>query len=150
MNWDQYLIGYAEHAALRSRDPSRQFGAAIVAAEGQRVVATGYNDLPRGVPHKEEYYQRPDKYMYLVHAEQNAIFNAAAVGVSTAGTSIYVIEPPCCECCKAIIQAGIVEIVYKRPRLIRDTDPPDQWHLDGEAAVTLLTEAKVRLRKADV
>lgn len=115
ISWDEYFMGVALLAAERSKDPSTQVGACIVDADN-RIVSTGYNGFPYGCSDDEYPWSREGgdaadtKYGYVVHAELNAILNAR--GRNVAGTRLYVALFPCNECAKAIIQAGIREVVY--------------------------------------
>ena len=115
MNWDIYFVDILKAVTAKSKDRSSRYGAVIVREATNSVIATGYNGIPRGVMYKEEYHVRPDKYMYWVHAEQNAIFNAAREGIHLEGTIMYVIHPPCAECMKAIIQSGVRKVVFVEP-----------------------------------
>ena len=113
-SWDEYIMGVALLAALRSKDPNTQVGACIV-DEGKRILSTGYNGFPSGCSDDEFPWDREGdygntKYPFVVHAELNAILNAR--GKNLSGAKIYVALFPCNECAKAIIQCGIKEIVY--------------------------------------
>ena len=104
----------AELIARRSKDPSTQAGAVIVDADNI-IVGLGYNGFPRGIRDDELPWDRDGgfletKYAYVVHAEENAIFNA---NKSTKGCKIYCTLFPCNECSKTIIQNGITEVVYR-------------------------------------
>jgi dCMP deaminase len=153
MNWDQYFDSIVETVRQKSPDTSSKYGA-VVADRNHRILATGYNGLPRGIRHREEYHQRPDKYMYFVHAEQNAVFNAAAVGTPILGALMYVLQPPCVECVKAIVQTGIAEVVYRErldplansSLIASDSHTLDNWRMNMEAAYSMLQEANVLLR----
>ena len=115
ISWDEYFMAVALLAAERSKDPNTQVGACIVDADN-RIVSTGYNGFPYGCSDDEYPWSREGaeaadtKYGYVVHAELNAILNAR--GRNVAGTRLYVALFPCNECAKAIIQAGITEVVY--------------------------------------
>ena len=115
ISWDEYFMSVALLAAERSKDPNTQVGACIVDTDN-RIVSTGYNGFPYGCSDDEYPWSREGedaastKYGYVVHAELNAILNAR--GRNVAGTRIYVALFPCNECAKAIIQAGISEVVY--------------------------------------
>lgn len=102
-------------AARKSKDRSRKVGCVIV-NERQTDLVRGWNGFPRGVNDDiDERHQRPDKYAFTEHAERNAIFNAAAEGVSLRGTTIYTSLMPCCDCARAIIQSGIRRVVTFEP-----------------------------------
>ena len=112
ISWDEYFMGVALLAAKRSKDPNTQVGACIV-DENNVILTTGYNGFPIGCSDDEFPWDREgtvSKYPYVVHAELNAILNAS--GKSLKGSRIYVALFPCNECAKAIIQAGIKEVVY--------------------------------------
>ena len=114
LTWDEYFMGLAQLSALRSKDPHTQVGAAIV-DENHRVVSVGYNGFPKGCSDDVFPWDRDgdglnSKYLYVVHAELNAILNAPR---SLQGCTLYVSLFPCNECAKSIIQSGIKRIVYE-------------------------------------
>ena len=114
LNWDEYFMGIAILSAKRSKDPSTQVGACIVDANN-KVVSIGYNGMPRGVDDEEIPWGHGEglesKYLYVCHAEFNAILNTRD-GSALQGCRIYVTLFPCNECAKAIVQTGIKEIIY--------------------------------------
>lgn len=114
ISWDQYFMGVALLAAMRSKDPNTQVGACIVDG-ANHILSTGYNGFPNGCsdddfPWGREGAMLESKYPFVVHAELNAILNAR--GKDLTGSRIYVALFPCNECAKAIIQAGISEVIY--------------------------------------
>lgn len=112
ISWDEYFMSVAILASMRSKDPNTQVGACIV-GEDKRILSTGYNGFPCGCSDDEFPWEREGedtKYPYVVHAELNAILNAN--GKNLSGSKLYVALFPCNECAKAIIQAGIKEVVY--------------------------------------
>lgn len=115
ISWDEYFMGVALLSAMRSKDPSTQVGACIVNANN-RIVSVGYNGFPRGCSDEDFPWERSadnqndTKYPFVCHAELNAILNSNGIGVK--GARIYVALFPCNECAKAIIQAGITEVIY--------------------------------------
>ncbi len=122
LSWDEYFMGLAHLSAMRSKDPSTQVGACIVNPYN-RVVGIGYNGLPMGCNDDEFPWDREGstletKYVYVVHAELNAILNSTT---SLQGCTLYVSLFPCNECAKAIVQAGIKKIVYESDKYA-DTD----------------------------
>ncbi len=123
LSWDQYFMGVALLAAQRSKDPNTQVGACIVNKE-HKILSMGYNGMPLGcndddMPWEREGEPIHTKYLYVCHAELNAILNYGSGNLKDA--IIYVTEFPCNECAKAIIQAGIKEIVYLSDKYA-DTD----------------------------
>ena len=112
ITWDEYFMGVAMLAARRSKDPNTQVGACIVSPDNI-IISTGYNGLPNGCSDDEYPWEREGeetKYPYVVHAELNAILNAN--GRDLRGSRLYVALFPCNECTKAIIQAGVKEVLY--------------------------------------
>lgn len=112
ISWDEYFMGVALLAAKRSKDPNTQVGACIVDSNNV-ILTTGYNGFPQGCSDDEFPWDREGeitKYPFVVHAELNAILNAS--GKSLRGSRLYVALFPCNECAKAIIQAGVSEVVY--------------------------------------
>ncbi len=112
ISWDEFFMGVAVLASKRSKDPNTQVGACIV-NDDNIILSTGYNGFPMGCSDDEYPWDRDGeetKYPYVVHAELNAILNAN--GKSLKGARVYVYLFPCNECAKAIIQAGIKEIIY--------------------------------------
>lgn len=114
ISWDEYFMGIALLSAKRSKDPSTQVGACIV-DEDNKVVSIGYNGMPRQLDETKLTWEKGEglnsKYLYVCHAEFNAILNIRN-GSSLKGCTLYVTLFPCNECAKAIIQTGIKKIIY--------------------------------------
>ena len=109
--WDNRYMDMAMLVATWSKDPSSKIGAVAVNEKGQ-ILTTGYNGFPRGIDDDDRLNDRPVKYKYIVHAEQNAIYNATYNGVSLHGSTMYVAGLPCCsDCAKGIIQVGVRRVV---------------------------------------
>lgn len=122
--WDEYFSLIAEAAKSKSKDPRCQVGAVIVSAD-KIVLTTGFNGLPRGVDDDSQILDDTDeKIKVICHAEQNAIINAARMGIAVQGASIYVTKFPCLACCNSIIQAGIKRI-FTQDHRYWDDDPFD-------------------------
>ena len=122
-SWDEYFMQMAELTAQRSTCLRRQVGAIIV--KEKHIIATGYNGAPKGLPHCEELggclrekLEIPSGERHelcrALHAEQNAIIQAATLGQSIEGATIYITHQPCIICAKMIIHAGISRIVIRR------------------------------------
>ncbi|MDI3502871.1 MAG: dCMP deaminase [Archaeoglobi archaeon] len=119
---DEYFMRIAEVVASRSTCLRNKVGAVIV--KDKRILTTGYNGAPRGMPHCLEIGCLRDEnnipsgerheICRAVHAEQNAIIQAALHGVSTEGATLYCTHQPCILCAKMIINAGIRRVVYKQ------------------------------------
>ena len=141
LTWDEYFMGIAALSAKRSKDPSTQVGACIVDADN-KVVSIGYNGMPRLVDESELSWNHGEgldsKYLYVCHAEFNAILNTRN-GAALNGCKIYVTLFPCNECSKAIIQTGIKEIIYL------DDKYPDS--IESQASRKMLNLAGVKYRR---
>jgi dCMP deaminase len=142
--WDEYFMSIAELVAQRSTCLRRKVGAVIV--KNKRILATGYNGAPGGVAHCEEVGCLRGKMGIAsgerhelcrgVHAEQNALIQAATFGASVSGATIYSTHQPCFICTKMLINAKIEKIVYKK-------EYPD------ELAIGMLNEADITFGKID-
>lgn len=137
MDWQTYFMGFAKHAALKSKD-STQVGAVLVGPDGE-VRLTGFNGPPRGVRDLAERRERPAKYLFTSHAEANLIAFAAREGIRTSGCKVYVTHLCCSGCARSLIQAGIVEVVAGDGKTSMPT-------AEFEAAISMLDEAHVSLR----
>ena len=114
ISWDEYFMGIALLSAMRSKDNNSQVGACIVGAD-HKILSVGYNGMPCGckdalMPWARDGAPQDTKYLYVCHAELNAILNYA--GSNLQGATIYTTLFPCNECAKALIQAGIKKVIY--------------------------------------
>lgn len=141
--WDRRFMRLAQHVAEWSKDPSTQVGAVVVDHD-RRVIGMGYNGFPRGVHDtRERYIDREVKYRFVVHAEANAILNAAA---DTRGATMYLTAPPCCDCAKLVIQAGIQKVFYIQPT----AELKSRWADELAVSEEMLNEAWVRTEEVDL
>ena len=115
IGWDEYFMAIAFLSAKRSKDPCTQVGACIVNDE-KRIVGIGYNGMPTGCSDDQFSWKKDSsnlldtKYLYVCHAEVNAILNKNSSDVKNC--TIYVGLFPCNECAKVIIQSGIKLVIY--------------------------------------
>ena len=143
--WDNRFMDMANLVAQWSScyQPNRQIGAVIVM--NKRIVATGYNGAPAGIPsckEKGECMRRrlgipsgqQGQLCYAIHAEQNAIIQAARMGIAIEGATLYCTHQPCSICMRIIINAGIVRLVYCDPY-------PDEF------TFTLVRESGIRFEQ---
>lgn len=107
--WTDYLMNFARHAATKSKD-STKVGAVLVGPE-REVRLTAYNGPPRRVKDIPERRERPTKYLFASHAEQNLVAFAARSGIRTEGCTVYVTHYPCSACARSLIQAGVQKVV---------------------------------------
>lgn len=129
-SWDSYFIQIAHLVATRATCPRRHVGAVIV--RDRRILATGYNGAPRGISHCPDQGEfndwplgclRAGHCIRALHAEQNALLQAALIGIPCEGSSIYVTCQPCNTCAKMLINAGIRRVIY-------EGDYPDDFSLE--------------------
>jgi len=143
-SWDEYFMEIADLVRTRSTCVRRQVGAVIV--KDKRILATGYNGAPMGCKHCTDIGCMREKLSIpsgerhelcrAIHAEQNAIVQAAHSGVAIDGAVIYVTHQPCVLCAKMIINAGIKKIIFKG-------EYPDKLSID------MLKEAGIEMVKTD-
>lgn len=134
----------AELVSTKSKDPSTKVGVVIVGADNE-ILSTGFNGFPRGVDETiPERWERPAKYMFIEHAERNAIHNAARNGIVLKGSTMYTnfIGCPCTECTKAIIQSGIKKIVGNGQAF---NGKGDHWEEEMRIAKIMLDEANIEV-----
>lgn len=148
MNWDEHYIDLVHTVRKKSKDRSTKVGAIIV-NEFNEQVSTGFNGFPRGIDDgNEAYHERPLKYDMTEHAERNAIYQAAAGRGGTRGSRMYLGFNPnhaiCTDCARAIIQAGIVEIIG--PYNVKFAGKGAQWVHNCTVAYHMLKEARIKLR----
>lgn len=118
-SWDKYFMDIAFAASKRSTCDRRSVG--CVLAKDNHQISMGYNGAPKSAPHCEETNhgcpedQEVVSCKWAVHAEMNAISNAASRGVSVDGSTAYITDEPCVHCYGMLVNAGIERIVAKRP-----------------------------------
>ena len=142
-DWDEYFMNIAQMVALRSNCIKRKVAAIIV--KDKRIISTGYNGTPRGLPNCNEggcprcnslgESGKGLEECYCSHAEENAITQSAYHGVNIKGASLYSTFSPCLLCTKMIINSGITEVVFST-----------QYSM-GEVPMKLLEEAGVKIRQ---
>lgn len=114
-SWDDYFFSMAKVVGSRATCPSRQVGCVVVDADTMSIISTGYNGSPRGTEHctsacLDRTSGSDFRKCRALHAELNAILNAAFNGVNTRGAVMYLTTTPCVFCSRAIVQAGISEV----------------------------------------
>jgi dCMP deaminase len=143
--WDEYYLNICREVAARSKDPNTQVGC-VIAGPAHEIRTTGYNSLPRGIRDDvPERLERPTKYLWMEHAERNAIYNAARCGTPLEGCTLYVEIMPCMDCGRALVQAGIREVVISGQRMSQYSSEYFQEHF--EKVQELFQEAGVRVRQ---
>tara|TARA_B100000497_G_C7688351_1_gene417693 strand:+ start:1979 stop:2449 length:471 start_codon:yes stop_codon:yes gene_type:complete len=143
--WDSRYLRLAREVSTWSKDPSTKIGAIAIGSKGQ-VLAQGYNGFPRGIYDGENrYINKATKYQYVVHAEQNVIYNATYNGVSLDNASLYVWGlPVCSDCAKGILQVGIKRVIM--PAGVY----PDHWMESFERTKKMFREAGIEFEFIEV
>ena len=136
-DWNKRFLSLAEHIASWSKDPSTKVGAVAVNFDTKQILSVGYNGFPRGIADEQgRLDDRPTKYKYVVHAEQNCIYNATQNGISLRGATMFVTPiPTCSECAKALIQTGVKKVVM--PHI----NPTSSWAASSMLAKELYLES---------
>jgi dCMP deaminase len=142
MNWKEYFRGIAHQVKLKSKDRYTQIGAVVVGSDNQ-IVSTGYNSFPRGIDDSvDERQERPEKYYWFEHAERNSLYNAALIGVSTKGCTMYLTcGIPCSDCARGIINSGISKIVCERV----GGAVGNLWDEHAKRSIEMFNEAGVKI-----
>lgn len=153
LNWINFFFDVCDTISKKSKDPSTKVGCVIVNS-GNSIISTGYNGFPIGVKDDvldlsngeiktSKRYERPEKYFWTSHAEENAIAFAARNGASLNGATLFVNRmQPCTRCTRLIIQSGIKKI-YVLQDVPEDTVL--RWKEDNNIADIMLQEAGVEI-----
>jgi Deoxycytidylate deaminase len=142
--WDEYYLDICKMVSARSKDPNTQIGC-VIAGPAHEIRSTGYNSLPRGIRDDvPERLERPTKYLWIEHAERNAIYNAARCGTPLEGCTLYVEIMPCMDCARAVVQAGIRQVVVSGARMSQYTS--DYYDEHFRNVEVLFQEAGVNVR----
>jgi len=143
----EWYFKIARTIAEASCDTSTKVGCIVVGPD-KEIRAQGYNGFPRGVDDEDErWHKRPAKYDYVVHAEANAVANAARTGAQLKGCTAYVTAPPCCNCAGLLINAGVAKVVW--PSFVEDgitsQSLTDRWRVSFRRALELFDAAGVKV-----
>ena len=138
-SWNEYFKQIVEVTATRS--PCRRLQVGCLLVKDNRIISQGYNGFPRGMLDSPNLYSnREEKYVRIVHAEMNCIYNASWNGVSLDGADLFVYGLPVChECAKAIIQVGIKRVISPWMQNL-----PKKWDDSFELTNKFFKEAGVK------
>jgi len=137
--WDRRFLRIAEEVRLWSKDPGTKVGCVLV--QDRRMIASGYNGFPSTLSDSLDLYEDRDyKLAVTVHAEANAIMNAAKNGAKTQSCTAYVTFPPCSQCAASLIQAGVEKVVCPDP-----AHAPERWRASFKLANEMLYKSGVKL-----
>lgn len=143
LKWHLRFLNLAHEISGWSKDPSTKTGCVVV--RDRRVLTTGYNGFPPGVKDTPRRYEdRETKYKLIEHADRNAIYQAARQGISLSGATMYLTGPPCHECTKGIISAGIACVIWPSENSFeKNQQVRARWANSLEASFAMLREAGV-------
>lgn len=149
--WDELFMRDVYSISYKSKDPRSKLGAVLVDWESKNPVTRGYNDFGRGVDDKlPARWERPEKYSWVVHAEDNAVLNCSRLGIKSKGTVMFTQGVPCETCADSAIQGGIVEIVvHKQWQVYEQQFNWAKWNESSLKSEKKLNEAKVKIRVFD-
>jgi len=140
--WDARFLRLAAEVGSWSKDPSTKVGCVIVGPD-REIRSTGYNGPPRGIDDAvEARWRRPEKYLWVIHAEANAVAHAARIGVSLKGCTVYSTFFPCATCAGLLVQAGVAAVVAPAAGAAR-SEADDRWELSHSAARAMFEEAGI-------
>ena len=131
LSWHEYFMSIAW--LISSRSPSKRLRVGSVIVKNNRIISAGYNGFPSGTPHIS--IMRDEHEQNTLHAEQNAIADAARRGTSIENSTIFITHYPCINCTKFIIASGIKEIIYYED------------YRNDEIVTKLLEDAKIKISK---
>jgi len=138
--WDLRFLHIAYEVSSWSKDVGTRVGSVLV--QDRRIIATGFNGFPVSISDDlSRYENRELKLAYTVHAEVNAILNAAKNGAQTDNSTLYVTFSPCVRCATSVIQAGVKRVVCPTVE-----SAPERWRKDFELGHDIMTEAGILIQ----
>lgn len=140
MIWNHRFLELARAIAQWSKDKSSKVGAIAVDPTSRAILETGYNGIPRGVYDLEERMERPEKYLWTSHAEENLVAHAARSVL--AGSTVYVTHVCCNACARMLINAGVSRVIVGNGKT---NMPIEQF----EVALEMFAEAGVAFERID-
>ena len=143
-SWDEWFMKRVYGVAEKSKDPSTKIGAILV--KEKHSIIEGFNGFPMKVKDlTERYSDRSVKYIFIAHAEANAISTAARFGIMTQGSTLYCNAMPCSECAKMIIQGGIEEVIVHKQWPMNHS----KWTESFKYSKQMFREAGVKIKVFD-
>lgn len=138
--WDRRFLELAANIGSWSKDRSAKTGC-IIAGPDKLIRSTGFNGFVRGVDDDvDARHERPAKYSWTEHAERNAIFNSARLGIPLLGCTAYINWFPCIECARALVQVGISRLVALEP-----DSADEKWGADFKFALAMFEEVNLEV-----
>ncbi len=150
-SWDEQFMHDVYWWSRRSKDPRTKIGAVLVIPGDKIPISMAYNGFARKVNDNwPERWERPEKYEWVTHAEENSVLNCARRGYSSAGTIMYTNGVPCTRCADACIQGGIIEVVvHKQWQEYEQKFAWDKWIDSAKRTEKKFKEAGITVRVFD-
>lgn len=150
-SWDETFMHDVYWWARRSKDPRTKIGAVLVLPGDKDPISHGYNGFARAVNDNEiSRWERPEKYEWVVHAEENSVLNCSRKGQSSKGAIMYTQGIPCARCADACLQGGIVEVVvHKQWQEYEKQFSWDKWIDSAKRSEKKFKEAGIKIRVFD-
>lgn len=138
---ERKIVKYFEFAKslanIFSKDSSSKVGALFIAKDSMQILSTGYNGMPRGFDENvSTRWERPNKYLYVEHAERNGIYNACRNGVSLNNSICIITMFPCADCMRGLIQSGVTHIITVEP-------DGERWMEHAKIALEMANECSI-------
>lgn len=130
--------------SLFSKDPDKKVGSIFLHPKTFQILSTGYNGFPRKVNETKKRWKKPEKYKWVVHSEQNGIYNATLNGVKLKNSILFTTKFPCNDCAKGLIQAGINTIYTYKPDLNHKT-----WGQSVKISLEMFKESNITIHYLD-
>jgi dCMP deaminase len=127
-----------------SKDPDKKVGSIFLHPKTFQILSTGYNGFPRKVNETNKRWKKPEKYKWVVHSEQNGIYNATLNGVKLKNSILFTTKFPCNDCAKGLIQAGIKQIYTYKPNLKHKT-----WGESMKISLKMFKETNIIIHYLD-
>jgi dCMP deaminase len=150
-SWDETFMHEVYWWARRSKDPRTKIGAVLVLPGDKDPISHGYNGFARAVEDDvEPRWERPEKYEWVVHAEENSVLNCSWKGQSSKGSIMYTQGIPCTRCADAVVQGGIIEVVvHKQWQEYEKKFGWDKWIDSAKRTEKKFAEAGIKVRVFD-
>ena len=149
VGWNEWFMQGVYWVASKSKDPKTRIGAILV--KDNRIISTGFNGLPQGVLDKPDRLERPLKYLYVSHAERNALYSAARHGIVTENSVLYTNALPCTDCMKGLIQSGIKNIyIHKQFEDECGKITRIEWEKHKSISMQMCKEADIQLHEINI
>lgn len=144
LKWHYRFLNIAFEVASWSKDRSTRAGCVVV--KDRRILSTGYNGFPPGIDDDNDYYhQRPQKYTYVQHDSQNAIYQAAKYGIQVPGADMYLTTCPCGVCAGGIVSVGIKRVFWPEQNDLENGHASERWQESVRISLEIMQAANIQV-----